>query len=306
MNEDKNFLLLAAQSLAESIDQRSMIHLAREIVSDYSLNKNSELPDSLEMPRIETAKTIINDMSRMKLLIPFLNVFFSIHFSGYKGRQYKISRMRELLVNLYNMGFSLDQQSGRLYEDPQFRVSRNWGVLRENHDYAFSFLWTDIVHSSIHVKKNTPQKIKNFYNLFNKYVRQAVESRNGRVWHIEGDGILSAFHFGNHAEKAFYAALEILNRMFDYNRFESNLASPVEVRITLNNGISVFTENHEDLKKNDLILKTIELEKYTKPQSITLTLNLAVSLSGVPEEVIQLEKEKGHPELYSYSLRWEK
>ncbi len=305
MNIDKSFLKLASQSLAESIDRTSMVHLAREVVSDYSLHEANNLPKSVDTPRIDTARKLVHDMYDLKMLIPFLNVFFSIQFKGYKGRKYKISRLRNLIIQLYDMGFSFDSQTGHLYEDPQFRISRNWGVLQEGHTYAFSFLWCDIVKSSIHVKKNNSIAVKKFYKNYNDIVRACVESRNGRIWHIEGDGILAAFHFGDYMEKVVYTAIEILHRIHNYNRFENKLSEPVQIRISCNKGTCEYSENHEDIKKSDQIMKTILAESYTEPDTITVNLNLSGSLSGVLQQVMTTRKTASHEEIDTYAVEWE-
>lgn len=305
MNTDKNFLKLASQSLAESIDRNSMVHLAREVVSDYTIGDTNNLPKSVDIPRIDTARKIIHDMDDLKMLIPFLNVFFSIQFKGYKGRKYKISRLRNLIILLFDMGFSFDTQTGLLFEDPQFRISRNWGVLQEGNTYAFSFLWVDIVKSSLHVKKNNSIAIKHFYSDYNTIVRTSVENRNGRIWHIEGDGILAAFHFGNHMEKVVYAAIEILHRMNNYNRFQNKLAGDVELRLSCNKGTAEYSENHEDIKKSEAIMKTIDAESYTQPDTVSVNLSLSSSISGVLQQVLSSKKTETAGEVDSYAVRWE-
>jgi hypothetical protein len=304
MNIDKSFLKLASQSLAESIDRTSMGHMARELVSDYSLEDSTIMPKGVDTPRIASATRIINDMTKYKLLIPFLNIFLSIHFNGYKGRKYKISRLRELLIHLYDMGFSLDTNTGRLYEDPKFRISRNWGVLREGFTYPFSFLWCDIASSSFHIEDNNDILINKFYEDYNYIVRSCVESRNGRVWHIEGDGILAAFHFGEYMEKSVYAAIDILNQMFLYNRFKNKLVSPIQLRLSCNKGTCEYSENHEDVKKSEQIAATIRAENYTEPDSISVSLNLSSSVGGVLQEILIPKRIEGVGEVAMYRIRW--
>ncbi|MFW5808668.1 MAG: hypothetical protein ACOCWH_06415 [Spirochaetota bacterium] len=305
MKYEKEFLDLLSRSVAESIDRSSIVHLVREIVPDYSETHNNSVPKSVDVPRLDTAKKIVFDMAKMNMLIPFLNVFFSIHFKGYKGRKYRISRLRNLIIQLYDMGFSLDTQTGLLFEDPQFRISRNWGVLQEGRTYAFSFLWCDVVRSSLHVEENSDINIRTFYETYNNTVRQSVESRNGRIWHIEGDGILAAFHFGDYMEKCVYAAVEILHRMFNYNRFNNSLARPVQVRLSCNKGIYDYSENHEDIKKSEQIMNTIHAENHTQPDSVTVNANLSSSLGGVLPHLLESRKIDGYGTADVYSIRWD-
>jgi len=305
MKTDKTFNKLVSQSLAESIDQRSMIHLARELIPDYNIQAYSNLPASLDIPRLDIARQIVDDMSRFNLLIPFINVFFSIQSKGYKGRKYKISKLRNIVVTLFDMGFSIDPVTGQVYEDPQYRISKNWGVLQQGVDYTFTFVWYDVVQSTIHLKKNSHRDVLFFYQKYHNLVRSATESRNGRIWHIEGDGVLTAFHFGDHSSKALYSSIEVLHSLFSYNTFENILDNPVQIRVGLNTGVTEYIDNHDMLKTKDPVMDTIKLENISPPNSAVATNTVMTSIEGVLASAFTPYDSKKSGSYFIYSLQWE-
>lgn len=297
MTFDKKITNLASQALSESIDQRSMIQLACEIIPNYKPVPGFDVPEGTELPRSVTAQVIINDMNVEHLLVPFLNVFFSIQFTGFKGRKYRISKFRELLVQLYNAGFSIEEKTGLIYEDPRYRISKNWGVLREGESYQFTLLWSSILPQKITEKQPVSKTI---LKTFSQMVQTAVESRNGRIWHIEEAGILSAFHFGNHQDKSFYAALELLNKIYDYNRFQKRLKTPVEIRLCLTNGIFDFSKDINKLTDHEAVATAIKMQAVTDNNTISIGRNLTTSLSGILSSTLDYSNENGRSNIFVY------
>ncbi|MDA3900456.1 MAG: hypothetical protein PF637_08050 [Spirochaetes bacterium] len=305
MKADKDFTKLVAQSLSESIDQRSMVHLAREIMPEYNIESYSNLPSSLDIPRLDVARQIVADMNNFNLLIPFVNVFFSIQSKGYKGRKYKISKLRSIVVKLFDMGFSIDPVTGQVYEDPQYRISKNWGVLQEGIDYPFTFVWYDIVESSIHLKKNSHRDVLAFYQKYHNLVRSSTESRNGRIWHIEGDGILTAFHFGDHSSTALFSGIEVLHSLYKYNLFENVLDNPIKIRIGLNTGVTDYIENHDMLKTKEPVKDVINLEKISLSDTIVATNTVMTSVEGVLASVFEFKDLNKKGSYFVYDVKWE-
>jgi hypothetical protein len=305
MKADKDFTKLVAQSLSESIDQRSMVHLAREIMPEYNIESYSNLPSSLDIPRLDVARQIVADMNNFNLLIPFVNVFFSIQSKGYKGRKYKISKLRSIVVKLFDMGFSIDPVTGQVYEDPQYRISKNWGVLQEGIDYPFTFVWYDIVESSIHLKKNSHRDVLTFYQKYHNLVRSSTESRNGRIWHIEGDGILTAFHFGDHSSTALFSGIEVLHSLYKYNLFENVLDNPIKIRIGLNTGVTDYIENHDMLKTKEPVKDVINLEKISLSDTIVATNTVMTSVEGVLASVFEFKDLNKKGSYFVYDVKWE-
>lgn len=306
MEVSKNFLNLVTASLSESISQTDMVHLARELIPNYDIRKKLEMSKYLDIPRRETAQQIVNDMYSYNMLVPFINVLLSIQFKGYMGRQYNVSKLNQLLEAMYKMGFNLDRESGMLYEDPTYRVSPNWGVLIEGRDYSFSYLWIDVVGFSRIVKQHKKSTVKQFMSDFMDITRYRVEKRNGRIWHVEGDGILAAFHFEGHMNKSVFCGIDILHRFFDYNRFESKLNSPIALKLSVHTGLCEFSESHEDIKMCDQVQQTIQNNEYAEPDSVVISNSVGISFNNLLSEVTTPIGKRMVADHYLYQLKWGK
>lgn len=305
MKASRSFLKQIQKALAESIDQRTMVHLTRELIPDYNLHKQKNLPETIAIPRMEAADQIVTDMNLYNLVIPFINILFSIQFKGYMGRIYKISGFHDIAKSLYEMGFSIDSQTGVVYENPSYRISRNWGVLQEGKDYSFCFLWIDIVKYSYILKENSKANVQCFYRDFISLIRSSIEKRNGRIWTVEGDGILGSFHFSNPTQTAVLSSVEILHRLFDYNRFRNPLNNPVSIRASIHNGTCEYSDNHEDTKESEIVQSVITNEKQAAPDHVLISRNVVLSLDELLANELKPVETTGIPEFYTYNLNWE-
>ncbi len=306
MEASSIFLRQLQKALSESVDPRTMVHLVREIIPDYEIKTDKNLPESFTPTRLEMAAQIVNDIRAHNLIIPFLNVLLRIQFIGYMGRKYKISGFPDLLKSLYEMGFSLDGKSGAIYENPAYRVSRNWGILQEGIDYPFCFMWTDVVSYSNIVKNCKKDEVQKFYKEYMHIVRSNVEKRNGRIWIVDGDGILSSFHFSNSNQSTVLCAIEIMHTIYDYNLFSNSIKLPLQVRVSIESGTCEYSDNHEDTKKNETIQKTISNEKIAKPNSVMISRNVAMSIDEMITAALYTDTNSTSADYYYYSLDWEK
>ena len=53
----------------------------------------------------------------------------------------KIPYLREIIRELYDHGFIYDHVNKIFVEDPSVRKTRNWGVLRNDEEYAYVSAW---------------------------------------------------------------------------------------------------------------------------------------------------------------------
>ena len=81
MKVPRSLLNTARKALAESIDFRTMIHLARELIPDYDIYKIKGIPENISITRREAAEQIINDMYDKNLILQFLNILLGIQFN---------------------------------------------------------------------------------------------------------------------------------------------------------------------------------------------------------------------------------
>ncbi|MBN1501292.1 MAG: hypothetical protein JW982_14125 [Spirochaetes bacterium] len=300
------FLKQLQNALSGSIDPRTMIHLTRELIPDYEISTPDGLPESFTPSRVDIAAQIVKDIQSHNLIIPFINIMLRIQFIGYMGRKYKISGFTDLLKSLYEMGFSLDSKSGVIYENPAYRVSRNWGILQEGNDYSFCFMWTDLVNYSSIVRNYSKSEVQKFYSDYMHIIRTNVEKRNGRIWFVDGDGILSAFHFSDSNQSGVLSAIEILHTVHDYNLFSKTINNEMQIRISIEAGSCEYSDNHEDTKKCEIIQKTISNEKKAKPNTAMISRNVAMSVDEMITSCFYTESKSTSADYYFYKLEWEK
>jgi len=298
-------LHLANRALAESMDVRSMIHLARRFIRNYDLYERMGFSRSMSIPNKDAARQIVSDMKESELMLEFVSTLIKIHESGLGGRKYRIPYLGEMVGEIRKTGLIYDTHTNMFYEDPRVMQTMNWGVLRENEEYIFTFLRIDIVGNSTLVRQHPEKVIKNTYADLRTIVQNSIIKRNGRIWNWEGDGGLVAFYLSNKNIYAVISAMEILHELHIYNLVRSVLDSPLRVRMAVHSGLCQFRHNFEDIK-SDTIKKIMYLESAcTKPDTISVSSAVYQMLNQSMIE--QLRQVKSDTELpyYCYELRWE-
>ena len=298
-------LHLANRALAESMDVRSMIHLARRFIRNYDLYERMGFSRNMSIPNKDAARQIVSDMKESELMLEFVSTLIKIHEIGLGGRKYKIPYLGEMVGEIRKTGLIYDKQTNMFYEDPRVMQTMNWGVLRENEEYIFTFLRIDIVGNSTLVRQHPEKVIKKTYADLRTIVHNSIIKRNGRIWNWEGDGGLVAFYLSNKNIYAVISAMEILHELHVYNMVRSVLDSPLRVRMAVHSGLCQFRHNFEDIK-SDTIKKIMYLESAcTKPDTISVSSAVYQMLNQTMVE--QLRQVNSDTELpyYCYELRWE-
>jgi class 3 adenylate cyclase len=296
---------LATRALAESMDVRSMIHLARRFIRNYDLYEQMGFSRNMSIPNKDAAKQIVRDVKNSELMLDLISMLIKIHEMGLGGRKYRIPYLSDMVGEIRKSGLIYDKDTNMFFEDPRVMQTMNWGVLREFEEYIFTFLRIDIVGNSTLVRENPEEVIQKTYSDLRALVQTSIIKRNGRIWNWEGDGGLVAFYFSHKNIHAVLSAMEILHELYIYNLVRSNLNTPLRVRMAVHCGICQFRHNFEDLK-SDTIKKIMYLEsKCTKPEMVTVSSAVYQMLN---ETIVkQLQQIKSDTELpyYCYGLRWE-
>jgi len=298
---------LAVRALAESLDIRTMVALTQQLLHNYDLQKRTGFPDNIPVPRKDAAQQIIADIKKANLYTQMINCLVEFQYEGHMGRKYTINHLPVIVKEMREQGIIYDRENKIFVEDPSVRRTRNWGTLLEGEEYLFSFLRFDIVGNTALVRKYPEKIIKKTYNDFGKIVKSSIEKRSGRIWSWEGDGGLIAFFFSNKNLYATLSAMEIVHDLFFYNQMQCKLEKPLGVRLAVHSGPMEYTNSEEDLKRNDVIRKIVEIEaKHTKPNTLTVS-NLAASMFDTTL-IDQFEQIKVDPmtTYYNYGLNWEK
>lgn len=297
---------MCQRSLIDSLSTEMMVHIARNVIPHYDLHERTGFPDSIPVPKKDAAAQILRDLRSEELMIPFINQLVSIHQHGHMGRDYPIMNIRTIIQEMYNMGYLYDQELKMFVENPKFSRSRNWGVLREGDEHAFTFLRLDIVGNSVLVREHDDDVIQRTYADLRTIAENAIERRNGRIWNWEGDGGLAAFFFSNRNLHAMLSAMEIIHELFLYNSVRNRLNRKVSTRLSIHAGPCVYTTDPSILFKNETVKKTVEIEsKHTKPDSVTIS-----NTSNQHFDEIILRQFKPiiagqNLRYYNYELRWE-
>lgn len=307
MQIPSSMINLATKALSESMDINVMTHVAKDIIDGYDLHQRTGFRPSMVVPQRDAAKQIVTDIAKSGLFFLFISLLIQIHTTGYKGRIYPISYLKDIIrIINEDFGFIYDMENKMFIENPAIRRTRNWGAFIEGHDYVLSILRIDIVGSSQLVRKFPEHLVHATYNDFRKIVDKAIYKRNGRIWNWEGDGGLVAFYFANKSLLATLSGIEIINELFIYNAIQCKLGEPVKVRIAVNTGTIQYTQDVEELMKNDFIKETVQIEaKYTKPNSMTVSNTVSSKLDSSLLEGFEIVMVDPRTKYYAYSITME-
>ncbi len=295
---------LATKALSESMDVNVMTHMAKDIIDGYDLFQRTGFRESMVVPQRDAARQIVSDMIKEGHFFTLIITLIQFHTAGYKGRIYPISYLKDIIRMLNDQcGYIYDPENMIFVEDPAVRRTRNWGAFLEGRDYVLSFLRLDIVGNSQLVRKYPEKLVQATYGDFRKIVTAAIHKRNGRVWNWEGDGGLVAFYFANKSLLAALSGMEILNELFVYNALHCKLGEPIRVRAAVNTGLCMYTEDIEELMKNDVIKETVMIEsKYTKPDTMTISNTVSSKLDASLLAAFTPVTTDGREKLYTYGI----
>jgi class 3 adenylate cyclase len=226
----------------------------------------------------EAADRIVGDMVQRGCYIDFVETLIQAEAKGYMGRKYALRGLDDVIGDVLQAGFSYDQTTGQFFEDQEKQITRNWGRLIEGDERQMAVLRLDVAGNTILVKENPKQLIDKAYGDLRKFVNAAVNSRLGRLWTWEGDGALGVFMLGDYSRSAIFAAMEILNEMYVYNKIDNPLNSPIKLRIAVHSGHLMYTESATQVLKADTIRTAMTLEsKAAVPNSMVVSESLAMS-----------------------------
>jgi class 3 adenylate cyclase len=288
------------------MDVHTMTTVARRLFDNYDLYDRTGFPKNLSIPNRNAAGQIVGDIRDSGRFLEFVTLLIEFHERGLKGRKYRIPYLREIVGEMMKEGLIYDETTKLFFEDPRLRKSKNWGVLREQVEYLFTFLRVDIVGNTDLVRRNDERAVKESYQDLRGIVQGIVERRNGRVWNWEGDGGIAAFHFSNKDNHAALSAMEIMNELYLYNLMGCRLNDPLSVRIAVHSGPCEYRERFEEIN-SDTIRAVWELEsKFTKPDTVSFSGMVYRSLSPLIVELLSPINDDPDNICYRYELQWER
>jgi hypothetical protein len=305
MKQSARLSSLFQQGMIESMGVDLMVALARAAMPNYDINKRTGIPDSIPITKKDAAQQISRDIKESGLMLEFANILVRTHMEGYMSRPLQISRIREIIHEMFSLGYLYDQEYKMFIENSDVQRTPNWGVLKDNTEYQFTFLRLDIAGNSLIVRDNPAHAVEAAYGELRRIVESAVEKRNGRIWSWEGDGVLASFYFSKKNMNATLAGIEILHELFIFNTMRCSLSAPLNVRIAVHTGPCNYTDNIELIKKNETIKKTIELEsKYTAVNSLTISGITGQHFNDVLLARLEKSAKQSSVKYFNYNLAW--
>ncbi len=297
---------LTEKALMESLDMKVLKVVADMLFPNYDFNKKTGFSHNLAIPRQIAAKQLINDIKKSGMFVRLVQILVEMHTTGYMGKKYPVKNLRDIIIRLRDMGIIYDTEKRIFIDDQSVRKTKNWGALNEGEQYLFAFLRLDIAGNTMLLREYPDDVIQATYTDFRKIVEDAVDRRNGRIWSWEGDGGLAAFFFANKNLAATFTGMEIVNRLFLYNRTECRLKKPLGVRIAAHSGLMEYTETEENLKRSDVIKAIMDIEaNHTEPNTMTISdMVISVFSTNLLEQFKPLTM-AGNKTYYKYCLEWE-
>lgn len=262
---------LVIRGLAQSMDVKTMSHVARRLIPNYDVHERSGYPASVPIPNREAARQIVEDMIAREQFMPFIALLLEVDRSGFVGRRYRISGMNEILYEVADTGYSYDADAGVFVENAVQRRTPNWGVLVDGNLYLLAFLMLDIVENSELVRVHDAATMSELYGDIRGIMQRVVEKRDGRLWLWEGDGGLAAFYMNDINAAAVHSGMEILHELFLYNHLRSSLDDLVAVRVAVHSGQVEYRERRETVE-GPVLAKVQRMESgLTAPDSLTIS-----------------------------------
>lgn len=305
MNCTRSIIQLAVKSLVESIDAKVMQLIAGRVIEEYDIYDRTGFPRSIPIPNRDVAQRIVSDVNEEGLFLQFVSELINIHENGHMGRQYTIQYLRDLVKFVHESGYSFDRELNMFFENPKFQITRNWGALRESHEYTFALLRIDIVNNSRFVREYPKEQISAVYSDIRKIVQAAIETRNGRLWIWEGDGGLGSFYFSNKHRDAALSGMNILHDLYLYNRTENRLDKPISVRIAIHGGDLEYSDNNEIIKNQEEIKRVVKIEEELTPtDSVTISIVTRMMLDDYISRQFSLITDQGNYQYFNYAIRW--
>lgn len=294
---------LAGRALAESMEVKTMVHLARRLFGSYDLYERTGFPSSVPIPNRTAAKQIVEDVATTGMFLDFVATLIEVERLGMEGRAYRFPRLQAIVNEILEIGYRYDADARSFVEDSAIRTTRNWGVLKEGETYIMAFLAVDVVGNSGLVREYGQAKMSELYDSLRGIITRVVERRNGRLWGWEGDGGIVAFTFEEQNLRATLAGMEILNELFIYNLIECPLEDGLHVRVTVHNGPCEYSANGSELKV-DTIKRVWEIDsRYGLTDTLLVTDSVYPSLERVVADRFEALDIAEDQTFYSYSVR---
>jgi hypothetical protein len=280
------------------------LRVARSLVEGYDINQRMGFPPSVPVPVQDAVNRIVPDLIEAGLFIELVEWLVRVDRHGYRGKQYPIAGIDEIIIGMEQEGYLLDPESELFYEDPRSQRTPSWGRLKAGVEYPITLLRIDIVNNTRIVRANGAEEVRIAYERIRELFQRIVEKRRGRIWIWEGDGGLAAFQYGHPNMSATLCGMEFMNEMLLYNLCSNPLDKAIQLRAAAHAGFIRFSENTAELLHEELVKETVEIEsRYTAPDCFSISASIAPQVDGIIKDCFVPPKEYYSREILSYAIQ---
>lgn len=304
MRQKSPLVLNVTRTLYLSLGMELSLRVARSLVEGYDINRRMGFPPSVPVPVQDAVNRIVLDLFDAGLFIELVEWLVQADRHGYKGKQYPIAGIDEIINGMEQEGYLLDPESELFYEDPRRQRTPGWGRLKTGVEYPITLLRVDMVNNSRIVRANGSEEVRISYERIRELFQRIVEKRRGRVWIWEGDGGMAAFQYAHPNMSASLCGMEFMNEMLLYNLYANPLDKAIQIRAAAHAGFMRFSENPAELLHEELVKETIEIEsRYTAPDCFSISASIAPHVDGIIKDCFVSPKEYFSREILSYSIQ---
>jgi hypothetical protein len=295
---------LASRALYESLSIEVMTRLADRLIPGYDLYARTGYPRNIPLQIRDAADQIAKDMHASYLFLPFIEALIALGSKGMMGRVYQIPLLRELEKELKKEGLVWNEASGLFIESWAEDANPNWMRLREGEEAQVALLRFDVCGNTKLVRRYGSERAKEAYGKLFGFAKDACRKANGRVWHFEGDGALLAFLYGEKELEAVLCGMETLHELFLYNSLDSDLETPLSVRMAVHTGKLRYSAKLEERDKSELVVRLKEQEsEHTGQDRLTVSQAAASVIGRALLSRFERSSVSATEQLYSYGVR---
>ena len=155
------------------------------------------------------------------------------------------------------------------------------------HLRLLTFLSVDVKGSAQMKMASDPFITQHSFQEYHRFIERHIYENNGRVHSTAGDGVMSCFQ---HSQEAVTAARNILNELAAFNRDNSSLSRPFQLRLGIHTGSAVV---EEDGAVNTMFSESLDvaghIQKNAAINRLELSLETVQTLND-PADFVPAEK----------------
>ncbi len=270
----------------------------------YDTHTLEGLSKSITISPHRAAKRLVQECMNDGKASGLLTFTIELDNTSLNGRIIRLIDLDKLLHKLSRSGFYFDFSRRKIVKmEDSAQYLKNWGVMREGHEYPMIIASIDICDNSKLVKKYKNSIIEKEYHNMLDFVSRKLYEYDGRTWHWAGDGGIFAFRDSDGPTEAVCCCLEILSSLSIYNCMPKRcIDEPISIRIGMDAGKIKYFNNTGRIISDVINYASHLEEEHTKPGGISISEDiyrkLNASLQGLYRHKSQFEGRTAYSLVY--------